>query len=77
MEGMTTAKEAIERLKQRVAQREAGSVIVDSDGGLHNPRDVIVDSDGGFHYPHDPNSEFKGKKVKPIVHGDCPNGKLV
>lgn len=60
---MTTAKEAIERLKQRVAQREKGSVIVDSEGGLHDPRD--------------PNSENLGKKVKPIVHGDCPNGKLV
>lgn len=51
---MTSARDAIDKLKGRVSQRERGSVIVDGEGNLHDPNNA---------------RNVKGKKVKPIVHG--------
>lgn len=51
---MTSARDAIDKLKGRVSQRESGSVIVDGEGNLHDPNNA---------------RNVKGKKVKPIVHG--------
>ena len=57
---MVTAEERIQQLKNRVREKERGSVIVDRDGGLWDPEEAME-------------KNIIGKTTKSIVHGhgDC------